>query len=187
MTNERFIEMKDGYIEFVTKIIIESGQLGPSITVMGNTLEDGKNAIVHVPIPGKYMKSEDSKDEFIDEILPGIAKKVAENFTVEAVAWASEAWMRVVEKDDSKSDAENIKDWKKVPIQKEVLISTMESQEFNKTYIMEILRKGKVVNSDGELIDQIELVEIPGLENDQDVVIGEGRFTNLYQKFTKNL
>ena len=184
MTKEEFIEMKDGYIEFVTKMIIDTGSLGPSITILGTHLVDGKNAIVHVPIPPKYMKSGETKDEFVDEVLPDIAKKVSEKFTVLAVAWAAEAYMRIVDKDDRKTEAENIVDWEKLPIKKEVLISTMDSKDHNDTYIMEIVRKGKVVNSEGELTDHIELVKIPELESD-DVIVGDGRFAKLYQKFVE--
>lgn len=181
MTEQEYQEMKKDYIKFVTKIMKENGGLPPSITVLGTHIEDGLNAVVHIPIPNKFMKDDDSKDEFVNELIPQIGKKVAEEFNVTAVAWASEAWMRTIDKKDV--DPEKIlKDWKNIPVKKEVLIINIESKQDNKTCIMEIIRKGKQVNEEGELVDNIELIECPDYN---DGVVGEGRFTGLYKKFTE--
>jgi hypothetical protein len=180
MNTEHYQEMKKSYIEFVTKIMIENGGLNPSITVLGTQIKDGSNAVVHVPIPGKFMKDDNAKEEFLNEIVPQIAKSVNEQFDIKAIAWASEAWMSEVDTKDA--DPEKLKDWKNIPVKKEVLIVTIESDEENKTCIMEIVRKGKQVNNQGELIDNIELVEQNQYNH---TVIGEGRFTGLYEKFTK--
>ena len=181
MTEQEYQEMKNSYIEFVTKLMVETGGLAPSITVLGTHIKDGLNAVVHIPIPGKFMKNDDSKDEFVNELVPQIGKRVTEEFNVTAVAWASEAWLREIDKKDI--DPEKIlKDWKSLPIKKEVLIITIESSQDTKTCIMEIIRKGKQVNEEGDLIDNIELVEQP---NYNEGVVGEGRFTGLYKKFTE--
>lgn len=181
MTQEDYIEMKKGYMQFVIQFMTKHGGLGPSITVLGTHKEDGKNAIVHVPIPEKFMKTDEAKDEFVDEIVPEIAKKVAQDFTTSGVAWASEAWLRVLEKD--KATPEQLENWKDLPIKKEVLIVSIESDNGNETYIREIVRKGKQVNEDGELVDHIELLELPGYDEG---VQGEGRFIGLYQKFKRS-
>ena len=178
MTQEEYIEIKKGYVDFITKFITKNGNLGPSITVLGTQRESGENAVVHVPIPEKFMKTEKSKDEFIDDVLPQIAKKVAEDFTTTAVAWASEAWLRMLEKD--KATEEQLQNWKELPIKKEVLIISIESGNGNDTFVQEIVRKGKKVNQDGELVDDVELLELPEYSNG---VQGEGRFTGLYKKF----
>jgi hypothetical protein len=180
MTTEEYNSMKDSYLELITKILIESGGLNPSITLLGVHKEDGKTAIVHVPIPSKYMNTEEGKDEFVDDIVPQIADKVKKEFDINAVAWASEAWLREA---DSKniSKEELMSSWKKLPIKKEVLIITIESEEGVQTTIKEILRKGKQVNEDGELIDNVELIDIPKFEGTN---AAEGRFTGLYKKFS---
>lgn len=181
MTEQEYIEIKNGYIEFVTKFITKNGGLGASITVLGTHKEDGKNAVVHVPIPDKFIKTDKGKDEFVDEVLPEIAKKILEEFTADAVAWASEAWLRVLEKDSS--DTKDLNDWKKLPIKKEVLIINIEHETGSNTFIQEIVRKGKQVNEDGDLVDLIELIEMPDYTEG---VIGEGRFTGLYKKFKES-
>lgn len=181
MTEQEFIEIKKGYVDFITKFMIKNGELGPSITVIGTHKEDGNNAIVHVPIPGKFMKSDESKDEFIDEILPEIAKKIAEDFTANAIAWASEAWLRVLDKKDPK--IEDLKDWKSLPVQKEVLIINIEHETGSNTFVQEIVRKGKQVNEDGELVDHIQLIEMSDYKQG---ITGEGRFTGLYKKFKES-
>jgi hypothetical protein len=179
MTDQEFNDLKDGYIQFVNKLMQEAGGVDPSITILGTHKNDSNNAIIHVPIPSKYMKTDDMKSEFVDEIIPGIAKKVAEEFNVSVVAWASEAWLRVVEK----KDEADLKDWKSLPIKKEVLIVTFESEDRLNTTIFEIARKGKQVNSEGELVDEIELLDLPEYNNEASVA-SEGRFTGLYKKFT---
>lgn len=181
MTDQEYIEMKADYIEFVTKFITKHGGLGPSITVLGTRKNDGKTAIVHCPIPGKFMDSEGAKDEFVDEVVPQMAKKIAEDFTTNAVAWASEAWLRVMEKD--KASEQQLKDWKSLPVKKEVLIITIETDKGTDTCIQEIVRKGKQVNEDGELVDHVELLDLPEYNEG---VAGQGRFTGLLKIFTKN-
>ncbi len=172
--------MKNSYYEMVTKMITDFGGLGPSITVLGTHKEDGTNAIVNLVIESKYMKDEESKDEFIDDILPGIAERVREDFDIKAVVWASEAWLRII---DKSTTADQVRNWKNIPVKKEVLILVIDSEEQNETIIKEIVRKGKQVNSSGELTDHVELLDMPEYEQG---VIGEGRFTNLYKKFTEN-
>lgn len=186
MTELEFKEMKDGYMDFVTKMLVETGDIEPCITVMGKHLDDDKEALVHIPIPSKYMKSEDRKDEFVDTVIPEIAKKLKDMFSISVVAWAAEAWMRVTEQSESSTE-EQLKNWKSIPISKEVLIISFDSAETNRTIIMEIKRNGKVVNSEGELIDDIKLLDIPEFTNSENKEVVEGRFSNLYKKFTEEL
>lgn len=181
MTQEDYIEMKKGYFKLVTDILTQSGSVETSITVMGKHIEDSLNAMVHVPIPSKFISSEEGKDTFMEKVLPNIVKKVQSKFTVDAVAWASEAWMRVAQK--NQFSEEELSNWKDLPIQKEVLIVTIESEEQSDSMIKEIVRKGKQVNETGELTDVIELVDIAGLDMNE-AVVAEGRFTGLYKKFT---
>lgn len=182
MTNEQFEELKTGYIDFVTNLMVESGGLDPSITVLGKHIEDDKNAIVHVPIPSKYMKDDEAKDEFIEEVLPNVAKKLKEVFDIEVVVWASEAWLRVVDTKDK--EATDLKDWKSIPIKKEVVIVTFDSASIKKNCIMEVVRKGKQVNEEGELSDSIELRDMPDFKEEEMPIEIEGRFAGLYKKFT---
>ena len=178
MTEEKYNDMKSSYKELVKKMMIEMGGLNPHITVLGVHKEDGHDSIIHVPIESKYMKSEDTKDLFVDEVVPEIAKELTKRFEVKAVGWAAEAWMRTANKEEGLPE-----NWKDLPIKKEVLIMTIESDAHNETIIMEIIRNGKQVNAEGDLIDAIELIE---LEELNDGAQAGGRFTGLYKKFTAN-
>lgn len=176
MTTEEYNSMKQGYLELITQILTDQGGIDPSISVLGVHKTDGKNAIVHVLIEEKFMKDDESKDRFVDEMIPQIAKEVRKQFDITAVAWASEAWLRKADKDKPLPA-----DWKALP-KTEVLFITIESAEHNDASVMEIIRKGKMVNEDGELVDDITLVPLP--EFSEAMEESAGRFTGLYKKFT---
>jgi hypothetical protein len=179
MTPEKFIEIKEMYQEHLLDVISSTGGLFPHLTIFADLKDPLKDendlpAIIHLPIPDKYMKDETTKDKFIDDVLPDIAKKVKKEFIVHGVAWASEAWMRVIEKDQKVPD-----NWKEIPIKKEIVIVTIETDGQKEAIIYEIKRNGKQVNSDGELVDNVTLEK---LEDEQPSSVG-GRFSGLLKTF----
>lgn len=180
MTQEKYESLKADYVEFIMKVIKDFGGLSPAVTVLGIRKDDQKNAVIHIPIPEFLMNSEEGKDEFVDEVIPDIAKRVNKEFDVKAVAWASEAWLRSVAKDEKTGKAEIPEDWKSLP-KKEVLFITIESASKYDATVMEMIRKGQQVNAEGQLTDHIELVPLPDFENPEKM---EGRFSGLYKKFT---
>jgi len=157
----------------------DTGGLFPHIVIFAEhkTPEENQpaNSIIHIPIPSQYMDTENDKNELVDEIFPSIFKKVNETFIPSAIGWASEAWMRTAGADFD-IDKE---DYKTLPIQKEVLFICIETANDSKTYVYEIKRNGQQINSDGELTDSIDLIEIPEMKN---VDKTEGRFSGLYKK-----
>lgn len=175
MTEERYLDLKTGYIKNITRFLKEQGDIFPHITVFGLHKEDqDKNAIIHIPIDDEFMKSEERKDVFIDQIIPQIAKQIKEQFIPEGVAWTSEAWIR-----ESPVDKEVPNNWKELPIKKEVLFINMEFENKKEMIVYEIKRMGKQVNEDGDIVDHVELIE-------QDFSAGQsagGRLTGLYEKF----
>lgn len=183
MDQEHFQTLKEHYLDMITKIISDTGSLSPSFTVLGKDRTDGKTALCLVPIEPKFMKDEESKDYFIDVVVPEISEKIQEMFEIHAVGWAAEAWMRVAKAEDT-SIQQLKKDWKNLPVKAEVVIVTIDSDEHKETTIKEIVRKGKQVNADGELIDHVELKDMPGY-TEMPSHAAEGRFTDLYKKFTK--
>lgn len=185
MNHEEFQKLKNHYLEMVIKMITDSGHLSPSVTVLGEDREDGKPALCLVPIENKFMKNDAGKDYFINTVVPEVAEKIQELFEIKAVGWASEAWLRIVKADNTNSEKPS-KDWKNAPIKAEVVIISIDSDDYKETTIKEIVRKGKQVNSEGELIDNIELKDIPDY-TDIPAHAAEGRFTDLYKKFTKKL
>ena len=121
------------------------------------------------------MENEETKDEFINDVLPDVFKSLKKKFIPVGVAWASEAWMRVADKDFNP----NTDDWKAVPIKKEIIIITIESEFDNTCITYEIKRNGSQVNSDGELTSSIELEKLDEMASPTSV---GGRFTGLFKK-----
>lgn len=180
MTDEQFIEIKGEYFENMKRILLDTGNIQPTVTIIGLHKEKQKPAIVHIPLPASIANSDRKKQMFVDEMIPELSKKVNERFTVDAVCFASEAWMRTAEKDEFDPEVDN---YKELPIKKEILIITIENKNGTECSIYEIKRNGKSVNPDGDIVDYIELEKLPDLEKPYSLT--EGRFSKLYEKFIK--
>ena len=181
MTESQYVSAKESYIKLLKDMLTDTGSVLPCITIFGELKDeeqknesDKKPAIIGIPLSPDFLNSDETKDVFLDVILPDIYKNVKEKFNTCAVAYASEAWMTVVSLKDDKE-----------PIQKEVLIVSIDSKFFSQEQyvIYEIKRTGKKVNSDGNLIDSIELEIFE--ENAPGKV--QGRFTNLFKKLENTL
>jgi hypothetical protein len=177
MTAEQFIEIKDEYLKNMKEMLLETGNIQPTVTLIADHLEENKPAIVHIPLPDKIANSDKGKQMFVDKMIPEIAAKVKERFNIHAVAWAAEAWMREapVDEYDPKVD-----DYKKLPIKKEILIITIDTGAETESHVYEIIRMA--VSPTGDLVEDIELVDMPELSKDYGSI--EGRFSNLFKKFT---
>ena len=168
-------EAKKEYIQNIKKYMTETGSLFPHISVFGIDKESEKKSIIHVPIPAEYMSSAKMKDEFIDDILPLIVKKVTERFTTEAVGWASEAWMSTV----------NDKTGQREKNRKEVLFIVISTEDIESVSLYNIERTGKQVNQEGELTDIVELTENTAFDSTESRPM-IGRFADLYKKFKES-
>ena len=183
MTEEQYIDAKEVYIKQLTHMMSEIGSISPHLCIFADHLNKeilDKPAVVHIMIPPEYMDSEDSKDEFVDEKLPDLFKVLKKDFKPYAIAWTAEAWLRVVDKD---FDVEK-QNWKSVPIKKEVVIFSIETENNSETIIYNIKRNGKKVTKDGDIIDDVAL-EIDEDLKDTGASAG-GRFTGLFRTF-KNI
>jgi len=180
MTQEDYIEIKDMFLDHVKGFMNNTGGMQPHITVFAkHRLEEGndmseKDSIIHIPIPAEYFNSEDKKDEFMEDVMPEISKKIKSKFVAQAVCWASEAWMRVA------SSKHKLLNYKKIPVKKEVLIVTLESEAHNDCILFEIIRKGKKVNEDGDMVDDVDLIEMEDLSTTMPNGKLSGRFSGLY-------
>jgi len=179
MTDEQYKELKKDYINHIQRYIKEVGNLFPHITIFAehkNKKENDKLAIVHFPIDNQYMESDETKDEFINEIIPEVFKTIKNDFIPLAVVWGTEAWVRTISKEEVTHD--QINDYKKIPIKKEVVFVSIETKNHQESIVYDIKRKGKQVNSDGELLDIIELIEA-----DESGAINNisGRFSGLFK------
>jgi len=178
MTEEKYKEIKEGYLANIKRYMLSVGGLFPHVTVFG-AHKDGtdKDAIIHIPIPDEFLKSEYMKDKFVDEVLPDVAKTVNEKFIPYGVGWASEAWVRSAPKDDKVPD-----NWKDLPIKKEVLFINLEFEHKKESIVYEIKRLGKQVNEEGDLVDHIDLLEDESMSGAEGM---SGRFSGLLEKFIK--
>jgi len=180
MTKEKYLILQEDYIEHILEYVKDSGSLFPHISVFADIAvpkkdEIDKPALIHIPIDDKFMETEDSKDEFVNKILPGVFKSLKEKFIPAGVAWASEAWMRTAGADfDIDKD-----DWKSIKNKKEIIIITIESDFGDSCFMYEMKRLGSQVNSDGELTNIIELKKLDELSTPD--AIG-GRFSGLFKK-----
>jgi hypothetical protein len=177
MTKEQFIEIKGEYLDKIKKMVLELGNIEPHVTIIGNDLEEDKPAIIHIPLPEKIANSDNGKQLFVDKMIPEIAVKIKERFDVQAVCFASEAWMRESHKDDFNPDKD---DYKKLPISKEILIVTIDTETDMESHVYEIIRMS--VSPTGDIVEDIELRDMPELS--REYATNEGRFSGLYKKFT---
>jgi hypothetical protein len=80
-------------------------------------------------------------------------------------------------KDDFNPDKD---DYKKLPISKEILIVTIDTETDMESHVYEIIRMS--VSPTGDIVEDIELRDMPELS--REYATNEGRFSRLYKKFT---
>ena len=177
MTDTQFIEMKDAYLDDIKNMLLTNGNFSATISIIGEEKKDLSASIVHIPLPEQIINSDEGKQLFVDKMIPELSKKLKDRFNVQAVAWASEAWMREAHKDDYNPDTDNYKD---IPIKKEILIITIDTETDLESHVYEIVRMSIAPN--GDLIEKVELLLLP--EMSQAFGTTEGRFSGLYKKFT---
>jgi hypothetical protein len=155
-TLEKFNELKENYLDMVVSGTKEAGGLPPHITLFGYHNDDyEKQAVIHVPIRDEFMTPE-GKTKLFNVVIPDIAKDVAKKeFTIYALAWASEAWIR-----EAKADKKIDEDWRDIPIKKEVIVINLESTVKNEFIMYDVTRVGHKVSDNGDFIDNVELTMI---------------------------
>lgn len=178
MTDQFYQEIKKEYLDNIVSMMISKGSMPAHLAIFGvhkdKSLEI-EEGIIHLEIPPWVLNSELKKDLFVNHMIPDMAHKIREIITPHGVAWASEAYLRT-----APSDEDFPENWKDLPIQKEVLIVSMEFEHTTETLLYEIVRNGQQVTKTGELVDRIELREMDDLKSPEMV---KGRFTGLYKKF----
>ena len=174
-TLEKFDKLKENYLDMVVSGTKEAGGLPPHITLFGYHNDDHeKQAIIHVPIKDELMTPE-GKTKLFNKVIPELAKDIANRkFTIYALAWASEAWIREAKGEDKVDE-----NWKDIPIKKEVIIINMESTVKNEFIMYDVARVGHKVSDTGDFIDNIELTMI---EQDDMTNVG-GSLTGLSKYF----
>jgi hypothetical protein len=185
MNTEQFNSLKEDYINSIKRYMTEEGELHPHISLFGEIkpeselykkVEDEKKpALIHIPLSSEYMDSPESKERFVNKIFPQMANEIKQDFKVDAIAWATESWMRVVEKGQEVPE-----NWREIPIKKEVVLITIEFKDSCESIIFDIKRDGKQITDSGELVDKIELTLCNDLNNSTNI---GGRFSGLFKNF----
>ncbi len=120
------------------------------------------------------MKSGNTKQIFVDEMVPKIFSEIKQKFDAKALVFTSEAWMRSSNKNElSDFEYENLP---KI----EIVMISIETAKGSEMSNYEIKREGKQVNSDGKFVDRVSLVKIPDEKGNIKNPIG--RFSNLFSK-----
>lgn len=167
------------YVKKVSNYLQEEGSVFTHITIFADKLDktedEEKINIIHIPLPPELLKSDEGKETMIKQIFPQISEELHKKFRPYGVAFTTEAWVRVADKEQ-----EIPKNWKDLPISKEVLMINFEFEDYKQSHISVINRLGKQVNSDGNYIDRIELEDYRDLKEGESL---SGRFSNLYDIF----
>ncbi len=192
MSDQRFDDFKRDHINYVQSFMKRNGEMGSLITVLAEQYQDRpavdeendpdkeKSIVIHIPVPNNFLRSGETKEEFVNEVIPSIFEDIKKKFIPKAVVWTSEAWMREASNEQYKN-ADNYTD---LPITGEVMILSFTKADYEETIIFRITRKGKIVNAEGEMVDDVELTEDHKLSSTaEDEDKGKGRFTNLFSKF----
>ena len=185
MEAEDYKKRKEDYLAEVKNQLLELGDLHPQVTLFVDKTLDTTEVVpgsVLIPIPQEIMDSEEGKDYFLEVLIPEITKNLNESgMVIKGVCWAAEAYMRKAEKNSEAMRMVEDGTWKELPIQKEVLIITLQTDEQNEAVVFEIKRDGSLINSSGDMIDNIELLPEPELS--EGARLAGGIFSNLYPLF----
>jgi len=186
MTEEQLKIIREDYLSFIKGNIQEEGSMNSSIGIFADVIdsEDGKPALIEIPIPEEYLNNDNTKERFIEEILPRLIKEFKKRFVAHSVVWSAEAWLRTA----SKESLDSIENYKDIPVTHEAVVIIIDSKNGTESLVYEIQRPALSISTDGELVEKeqknkIELVEMPELSGSFNETF-TGRFSNLYKKFT---
>lgn len=176
MTIERFEEIKQCHLSAMQEIMKEMGQILPQLNIFGYYKEEPtKKTNLIFGVHPSFLQSDEAKDDFVEHVLPSIAKNIKDRgFVMEAVAWSTEGWQRTFR---GKKIPKNYRDLPAI----EVLMINFQSAEYKELCTFEIKRTGKQVNGLGELVDFIELEK----GHSSKTVSEEGRFGSIFKKLSK--
>lgn len=185
MTEEAYIELVDVYKNKIIEIVNKTGNLPANISLFVEKKEDKDGStnpdVLIMEIPDQFMVSDESKDFFVDMILPSIFKKFSEKYTISGIGFTSESWLR----EATQEQLDEVDDYKDLPIKKEIVVMGLDSDIKSETIIYDIKNLGLQVSGEKSgFIKNVELVVNPALSG---LITVSGRFVNLYKKMKDNV
>jgi hypothetical protein len=172
---EKIENFKKENNENMARLIAASGGLPPVCTLFVE--HQGENKVIVAPVPADALENTKNKERFIS-IMPKFFKALEEDGNkIICFSYSCEAWLRAVDKDDKIPD--NLEDLSKI----EVVITSYETADSSVMEVSNIVRNGKIVDRDGELIDCITLEKNEELKDGAEL---GGRFSNMFTNYLKS-
>jgi hypothetical protein len=151
----------------------------PVMTVLVYNTEISNFQYLSIGIDSKFFSSKEAKVMFIEQIIPDNLKRmVQQKLLPTALSMSMEATMRMGKPGMSMEQM-----FDEPPT--DILIHSFETPENSTVEIFKMLRKDvKVVNSEGDVIDEFELERVELSEGDPEM---RGLFANVLKKFYENM
>jgi hypothetical protein len=178
--NKKDLEgMRTEFVDSVVRMVKGEGFLSPFMGIFALNSERKKTLMI-VPLDGNLLN--ENKELFFDDIIPALHDKLHnEKFKVYAVCMASEAWARVTNAADFDNTEEAINALPK----EEILIITYLSENEKSDVIFDLVRDGKAVNQEGNIIDYVTLTEREDDADDRIVISQHPEFDELFNLLAK--
>lgn len=172
MSPELMEDYKKELLENIQAEMKDEGKVSSFMQIIGEKEDLDKPVIIHIVT---HFDEPDSKDFFVQEIIPEISKKLKSNvITPKYVVFVSEVWITRL---DTKTN-ESKKD--------EAVLIAFSSEEGDKLETYDIIRHAYEVDKNGQLTSKTDLVLNDEFSIDSsDEKAAEGRFSHLYQTLMK--
>lgn len=176
MTESEHIEnFKKENKENITKLISQMGGFAPLCTIF--THKNDNYGVIIVTLPEDVLDSYENKQKFLKAMPDFFDSIVEDGHRIVCFSYSSEAWLRTADKNGGVPD-----NWQSLP-KIEALITSYETNDSVSLEIYNIIREGKIVDTEGDLIDCIRLEK----NNDMDSKEGnlQGGFSTIYRDYLK--
>jgi len=170
MTPELMEEYKKELLENIQAEMKDEGKVSPFMQIIGEKEGIDKPVIIHIVTE---FNDADSKDFFIEEVIPEISRKLKKNqITPHQIVFVSEVWVTTIDKKTDESKKE------------EAILIAYSSEDGETMEAYDIIRHAYEVDDKGELSSKVDLVKNEDLSS-ENKLSSEGRFSNLYATLMK--
>ena len=177
-------EIENCMSEFRTHIVqrtneeaIENGYVSPMIYILGETGTKRIN-VIETLIPSEFLKSEESKDLLVEQIVPGIIDQLESSLDSHAIGISiiMEGWCWKSETPiDDALTPERYQEIKRNPEKVEIVVMSFETMNKSETLIC--FKQGTKKNEKGEWIEGVWLKPDEAGPHES-----SGRFSNILRK-----
>lgn len=179
--NEIIKEFKEDHLNTMTKTFKETGYIMPTIAMLTIDSSD-KTGIVLAPIDISGKDTRLGKEDLLEIILPKLKEEIdKKNLEVVCFSFSTEAYMKKLslDKDLSKKDPKELMKLVEKLESEDTLVIMFETNTNVNKYVYNIIKDGKVINSEGDLIDKFDLTDFRDLEENSTTTKPE--FLNVFK------